>query len=304
MARQDPHAKLFARLHPTSEELAKVKAAEKSGDAKRLIDELGALDRKYKARSIDSLGVDKKIISTEASRESAAGTLTLEALPASSLGLLAGLKLSNDLSCDCVVPFQFQRLDVYTNMSGPEQGGVARGVLGANRYTANEYTVWNPGDTDGKTRVHIVGQMHISFGAQLPQSGRWCLIHPSGSLLIRGHSRVVGHGNMTTSYDAKVWVDYYQVLEVGGTLVELSGGGIHYDGTRSEDRTKYFNSDRYLPPRYVFFNAPHANDYINLTLRIEVDTAANEDGLATGVVDLFGFFANGTHDFDTFVVKA
>ncbi len=41
-----------------------------------------------------------------------------------------------------------------------------------------------------------------------------------------------------------------------------------------------------------------------LTLRLEVDTAANEDGLATGVIDQFGFPAVMTDDYDTFVVKA
>lgn len=301
--KRDPLAGLFAGLRPTEDELAKIKAAEH--DPQKFVQLLGELDRKYKVRSLETLGVDKKLINPQASRP-VIGEITAAypfAVP-SGFGMLGQLAASKQLACDCVVPFQFRRLDVYNSISGPEQNQVARGMLGAMRWGANEYTVWNPGDTTGKGRVHIYGQMHISFSANIPQAGRWCLIHPSGTLRIRGHSRVVGHGNMTTSYDAKVWVDYYQVLEVGGTLVEISGGRIHYDGTRSEDRTKYFTSDRYLPPRYLFFNVPGPGNTLLLTLRLEVDTAANEDGLATGVIDQFGFLANSTEDYDTFVIKA
>ncbi len=302
--KQDPLAKLFTGLRPTEDELAKIKAAER--DPQQYVRLLGDLDRKYKVRSLETLKVDRKLINPQAFRSATEGLTTAYqrvAIP-SGFSVIGQLFTDNQLACDCVVPFRFRRLDVYSSMSGPEQNQVARGMLGAMRWNANEYTVWNPGDTTGKTRVPLYGQMHISFSADVPQAGRWCLIHPSGSLFIRGHSRVVGHGNMTTSYDAKVWVDYYQVLEVGGTLVEISGGGIHYDGTRSEDRTTYFNADRYLPPRYIFFNAPHAGDTLLLTLRIEVDTEANEDGIATGVIDQFGFLANSTGDYDTFVIKA
>lgn len=307
---QDPLAKLFAKLHPTEEELAELKAAERSGDVSLFVRALGELDRRYKARSIDTLGIDRKLVASDASRPAKQEIATAYPFTVQSSAeppvfhRIGELLASKELRCDCLVPFKFRRLDVYSSMSGPEESEVARGILGAMRWGANEYTVWNPGDTTGKTRVHVYGQMHISFSASLPQAGRWCLIHPSGPLMIRGHSRVVGHGNMTTSYDAKVWVDYYQVLQVGGTLVEISGGGIHYDGTRSEDRTKYFNSDRTLPPRYVFFNAPAAGETLLLTLRIEVDTAANEDGLATGVIDEFGLPANVTEQYDTLVIKA
>lgn len=300
--KQDPLAKLFAGLRPTKDELAKIKAAE--GDPIKFVQLLGELDRKYKVRSLETLGVDKKLINAQACHPVTEDIRAYPFAGQSGFGIIGQLTASKQLACDCVVPFKFQRLEVYNSISGPEQNQVARGMLGAMRWGANEYTVWNPGDTTGKTRVPLYGQMHISFSADIPQAGFWCLIHPSGTLLIRGHSRVVGHGNSTTSYDANVWVDYFQVLEVGGTLVEISGGEIHYDGTRSEDRTKYFNADRYLPPRYIFFNAPRAGDTLLLTLRIEVDTSANEDGLATGVIDQFGFLANSTDDYDTFATKA
>lgn len=304
-SKQDPYAELFARLRPTEEELSRLRSIERAGDWEAFAEQVSKLDRKYKSRSIGMLSVDEKLINPEAARP-----LVEEVLPAREFagqlhaGLLADLFGSKQLACECLVPFQFRGLDVYNSMSGPEQNGVARGMIGAIRYGANEYSVWNPGDTSGTTRVHMWGQMHITFSAEIPQAGRWCLIHPSGTLRIRGHSRVVGHGNFTTSYDAKVWVDYFQVLYVGASLVELSGGEIHYDGTRSEDRTRHFNSDRYLPPRYLFFNAAHAGDRLVLSLRMEVDTAANEDGLALGVIDQFGFLANLTTDYDTFVIKA
>jgi len=302
--KRDPLANMFVRLRPTEDELAKVKAAER--DPQKFVQVLGKLDRKYKVRSLETLGVDKKLINPQASRAATkeiTPTLQRTIMP-SGFGVIGQLVTSNQLACDCLVPFSFRGLDVYNSMSGPEMYEVTRGIIGANRYGDNEYSVWNPGDTTGKTRVHLFGQMHISFSADLPQAGRWCLFHPSGFLDIHGHSRVVGHGNSTTSYDAKVWIDYFQVLEVGGTLIEISGGEIHYDGTRSEDRTKYFDADRYLPPRYLFFNVPRAGDTLLLTLRIEVDTAANEDGLALGVIDQFGFPAVLSHDYDTFVIKA
>lgn len=303
-ARGDPLANLFAKLRPSPEKLAAVKAAERSGDTARFTELLAELDRASKVRSVRSLALDRKLVNDKASRVLAEAERAVRvAPPTSAASILAQLAGKGELACDCVVPFQFQRLDVYGAMSGPEQDEVARGMLGAMRWYANEYTVWNPGDTDGKTRVPMYGQMHISFGATIPRGGRWCLVHPSGTLLLRGHSRVVGHGNMTTSYDAKVWVDYFQVLQVGGNLLEISGGQIHYDGTRSEDRTKYFTADRFLPPRSLFFNA-QAGTTLLLTLRVEIDTEANEDGIATGVVDQFGFLANSTGDYDTFVVKA
>jgi len=296
---QDPLAKLFTGLRPTAAELAKLKAAE--ADPKQFSRLLAELDRKYKVRSIDTLGLDKKLINTQAFLPAgAAEGFEVQA----GLGVVAQLLQAEQACPSSTVPFAFRGLEVYNNMAGPEQTDVARGMLGAMRWGANEYTVWNPGDTRGTTRVHLYGEMQISFGAVIPQAGRWCLVHPSGSLLIRGHSRVVGHGNSTTSYDAKVWIDYYQVLTIGGTVIEISGGEVFYDGTRSEDRTRSFNADSFLPPRGVTFDAPRAGDTLLLALRIDVDTAANEDGLATGVIDQFGFLANSTDDYDTLVVKA
>src|SRR5262245_58737452 len=301
--KRDPLARLFAALRPNKDELAELKAAERSKDLEQFVRRLGELDRKYKMRSLETLVVDEKLINTEAFRPASEEIKPAYPVQSHFEAIVGQLAASKQLACDCIVRFWFRRLNVYNNMSGPERNEVARGLLGARRDYANEYSVWNPGDTDGKTRVHINGQMHITFDSGIPEAGRWCLILPSGNLYVRGHSRVVGHGNMTTSYDAKVWVDYYQVISVGDTLVEISGGDIHYDGTRSEDRTMNFNADRNLPPRYLFFNAPRAGDTLSLSLRIEVDTAANEDGLATGVIDMFGFPANTTRDYDSFVIK-
>ena len=65
MNKKDPLAKLFLGLRPTKDELAKVKAAE--GDPIRFAKVLRDLDRKYKVRSLQTLGVDKKVINEQAS---------------------------------------------------------------------------------------------------------------------------------------------------------------------------------------------------------------------------------------------
>jgi hypothetical protein len=83
----------------------------------------------------------------------------------------------------------------------------------------------------------------------------------------------------------------------------MAGGQIHYDGTRSEDRTTNFNNDLVLDPRYLFFHA-NAGEGITLDFRLEADTAANEDGIAIVVVDAFGFPANTKRDYDTFAVRS
>ena len=219
--KRDPLARLFAGLRPNKDELAELKAAERSKDLEQFVRRLGELDRKYKMRSLETLGVDEGLINTKAFQPASEEIEPAYPVQSQSAAIVGQLAASKQLACDCIAPFRFRRLDVYNN---------------------------------------------------------------------------------TTSYDAKVWVDYYQVISVGDTLVEISGGEIHYDGTRSEDRTMNFNADRNLPPRYLFFNAPRAGDTLSLSLRIEVDTAANEDGLATGVIDMFGFPANTTHDYDSFVI--
>ncbi len=297
--RPDPLAKLLTGLRPTPAELAKLAAAESS--PKQFVDLLGQLDRKYKVRSLESLGVDKKLIYAQALLPASAAQ---EFPTQSGLGPIGQLLEANQACEGTTVPFKFRALEVYQNMLGPAQTGVARGMLGAMRWAANEYTVWNPGETSGKTRVHLYGQARIVFGAEIPRAGKWCLAAPSGALLIRGHSRVVGHGNSTTSYDAKVWVSYYQMLALGDTILEVSQTDVAYDGTRSEDRTRYFTADGFLPPRGIFFDAPRAGDSLLLFLCLNVDTAANEDGLAVGVIDQFGFLANSTDDYDTLVTKA
>jgi hypothetical protein len=125
---------------------------------------------------------------------------------------------------------------------------------------------------------------------------------PEGIHWVNGHSRVVGHGNSSTSYDAKVWVKHFMVLRAGGRLLEIAGGQLHYDGTRSADRTRNFENELVFAPRYLFFQA-NRDDKVTLEFCLDVDTAANEDGIAIVVIDAFGFLANLTNDLDTFMVK-
>jgi hypothetical protein len=303
-------SELFASLRPSDEEIDALRKVERSGDVEQFTNQLAALDRKYKVRSIERLkGIEKQRINQRASRRALKqidrSQVVSVAMP--NLGVLATLADAfgtKRLACDCVVPFAFAGVTVSGSMTGPEPTQVARGVIGIARDYSDEYTVSNWGDTSGKTRVPLGGQIHITFEAQLPQAGRWCLIHPAGYLFVQGQSRVVGHGNATTSYDAKVWFHYYQLLYTdSGTLIEISGGQVHYDGTRSEDRTKYFDASRELLPRYVFFDVQQPSTLV-LSLRLEIETEANEDGIAIGVANLFGFPANRTQDYDTFVVRA
>ena len=94
----------------------------------------------------------------------------------------------NKLACDCVVPFAWVGLTAHSAMSGLDQNDVTRGMLGARRDFSDEYTVSNPGDTAGKGRVPLYGQLNITFEATLPQAGRWCLLMPAGELWIRGNT--------------------------------------------------------------------------------------------------------------------
>ncbi len=292
----DPLARLFAGLTPTESELARLRNAEKNPQRHDQL--LRALDKKYDRRQLTELGIRQDRINPGAFSQATA-VLSASRIP----DLLQQAGPTPTPQQQPPVPFTFRRLDVYNSMSGPELSDVHLGILGAARESANDYTVWNPGDTSGTTRVHIGGQMHISFAAEIPKTGNWYLLHPAGTVVIRGHSRVVGHGNSSTCYDAKVRVNYYQVLEVGTQLLEIAGGEIHYDGTRSEDRTRDFSADMELPARYVPFHA-NQGETLLLTLRIEVGTEANEDGLATGVIDMFGLPANRASDYDTLVYPA
>jgi len=311
MKAKDPVAELLEPLlsqsRETKDDLVALRAIEKSGNAESFRQAIADLDRKTKHRGLERIKeLDQKLINQKAfARAVAKGTqYTMPTtLKPSSSSLLAELFQTQGIKCDCVVPFTWMGLNAFGNMTGPNRNDVYQGILGANRQYTGEYTVTNPGDTDGKGRVPLNGQMHMTFEASVPQTGRWCLLMPAGDLWVRGHSKVVGQGNSTTSYDAKVWIDYYQLLIVGSTLVEIAGGEIHYDGTRSESRTRYFDADVVLGPRYLFFNA-NSGDRVVLSVRIEVDTAANEDGTAVGTVDYFGFPANTKTDYDTFLIRA
>ena len=160
--------------------------------------------------------MDKHLINLNASHSAFTDQANYSFMQKSQFGIVNQLAENKQLAVECLIPFKFQGLDIFNNMAGPEKKKVDRGMIGAMRSGVDEYTVLNPGETSGKTRKHIDGQMHITFRAIIPTTGKLCLIHPAGRLLIRGYSRVVGHGNMTTSYDAKVWVDYSQILLAGG----------------------------------------------------------------------------------------
>ena len=298
-SKHDLFTKLLTELRPTKDELARVKAAE--SDPKTFIKLLGELDRKYKGRTLKDLGVDAKLINPNAFRIIAEGATTNRYQPETfGYNVFNQILMGNEDSCDCVVPFRFSGLNVYSDISGPELNQVERGILGAAQWYTNEYTISNPGDTTGKTRIRKVGQLYITFTADLPTARRWCVILPSGRLFIRGHSKVVGHGNSTTSYDAKVNVEYFQFLTLGNQFLEMGGATIHEDGTRSESRTKSFNGDLDLSPRYFCFSG---GGELELSMILEVIADANEDGLATVAIHQFGFPANSTYDYDTVVTK-
>ena len=106
-------------------------------------------------RSLETLGVDEGLINTKAFRPASDEIKPAYIVQPQFAAIVGQLAASKQLACDCIVPFRFRRLDVYNNMSGPERNEVAHGILGANRDYANEYTVWNPGDTDKWFTVHL-----------------------------------------------------------------------------------------------------------------------------------------------------
>jgi hypothetical protein len=302
MATKDA-GRVLETLRTSEEEFARLKAIERSGDVAEYAKAMGALEKRQALRGLATVkGLDKGKINGAAFR-AADDPLLRRATPNVAPALVAGLLQSRRVACDCLVPFGFASLKTFGALSGPDLTDVRNGILGAVRLTDAEYTVNNPGTTDGKTRMPLNGQMHLTFTASIPTTGRYYVLLPAGNLWVRGHTKVVGHGNATTSYDAKVWVDYYQLLYHEGDLLEIAGGGIHYDATRSESRTKYFNQDVVLEPRYVVFQAA-AGEQLVLSLRLELDTEANEDGVAVAVVDYFGFPANLETDYDTFLIRS
>lgn len=295
---------ILLSLRPTAQETKNLIKLEKEGDREKFNREFRKIDKKYATRTLQRVpGLKKGLINPNAFKISDKQNSELTKLSGlAHPNIIASLLETKEIGCDCLIPFKFDGLKVYGSIGGPESSVVARGMLGAVRWNTGEYSVFNPGDTTGKTRVHVSGQLYIRFNAFLPKSGRYCLLIPAGALQIKGSSRVVGHGNFSTSFDAKAWVDFYSVLQCENQLLELSGGEIHYDATRSEDRTKFFEREIMFEPRYIFFTG-NRNDEVLLTLRLEVDTAANEDGISNVMIDQFGFLSNATNDHNTLLIK-
>jgi hypothetical protein len=295
---------LLSKLRPSNEEFKQLIALQKAGKMDAFNSLAIKLDKKYGAMKLSDIPkVDKKLINNKA--VIVATGQSIKDLAIAQLGTvnaaLSGL-LEQEQSCDCIVPFCFTGLTINSPMTGPANNDVTRGVLGAQAWYDGEYELFNPGDTDGTTRVPMVGSLDINFQAQITRGGNYLLLVPTGGLDIVGWTYVHGHGNSTTCYDAKVWVRYFQILASGNNLVEMTGNDIAYDGTRSEERTKWFNQELYLPARYLTVGAS-ANSTIDLILRCEVHTEANSDGKAKGKIACFGFLANTKDDYNTIAVR-
>jgi len=299
----DRATELLASLRPSKEELASLHRAERAADPAEFERHVERLDRKYKARTLEAIkGIDQKLINRRAYRRASEGGQPSWRTPVAAAAIVASLVGKKLVTCECIVPFRFRGLHTFGSMAGADGDQAQRGVVGAHRYYDDEYTVANYGDTEGRMRLHLDGQMQIEFGAELPKTARYCLICPSGHLVIRGRSRVAGRGNFAAADDARIRVDFHQAVQAGDVLLELCGGNVHSDGARTSERTGTFAEDVYLEPRYLFLEA-RANDLLRLTLRLEIEAEANVDGVAVAVVDTFGFFANSTRDHDTFVLE-
>jgi hypothetical protein len=202
-----------------------------------------------------------------------------------------------------IVPFDYTGLTTHHSMGGAETIHTVQGVLGAVSTSSNKYLVHNSGESNDKDRVPVDGELRINFKATIPTAGTWYVLLPSTErFLMKGHSQVVGHGNSTTSWDAKVLFTFNQTLKLGTKVLQHSEQRILSDQTRSEDRTKNFSKDSAMPKRYVRFEAV-GGEVLWLNLELEVDTSANEDGTAIGFIDHFGFLSNSDGDAGTFVVK-
>ena len=296
---------LTSKMRIYESDVKQINEYERSKDIEKLTSALISLDKKQSGIDLsDVIGIDSKTINYEAIKVSESKSFNVhEAAMQMNPSILSHLILIEEIECDCIVPFCFDRMKVNGNINGPATNDVTRGVIGANRYYETEYRIYNSGDTSGTTRVHKVGSLDILFSAIIPSDDRYCLLHPVGDIWIRGKSRVLGHGNSTTCFDSKIWVDYFSFLHLDGNIIESAHKDIHYDGTRSEDRTKYFSKDIKLTPHYLFFNA-NAGQKIELLLRIQIDTAANRDGKTWGWINIFGLPANMKSDYDTMIIKS
>jgi len=295
---------LMAQMQPSDVERATLKRLERQVSAAELERAVARLDRKYEKLTLDQVpGIDRKLVNAKPAimkdvlgRERVAFQKSVSAFDD-----LVGL-VTQEATANCLIPFTFQALQIYGGITGPAISDVRQGMLGAGRQADGEYTLTNLGDTDGKGRVPIDGQLAIVFGAEIPQAGTYYLLMPSGLFFVNGSTRVKGHGNFTTCYDSKASVQMVQSLYAGETCLEYSGPwSIHSDGTRSEDRTKYFDKDIQYDSRFIQFYAS-GPCYLTLYYWLFGHTECNEDGKAWVTIDLFGFPANTKHDYDTLVV--
>ncbi len=278
---------------------------ERSKDPKKFARAMTVRDKRDALGRIEFLEHgDRATLNREALVPIAASEQAVHVGPAADIAaLLVHLAGIGQLGCNCVTPFKFESVTVGDAMSGPELTDVRNGVMGAFRRVEGEYTVTNTGETDTTTRVSRAGSISINFSAAAPASGNYYLLLPGANLLARGYTRVIGHGNYSTSYDAKVFVDTETILEVGSLVVENTLQRVHDDGTRSEDRTTFFDRSFALAPRWVRFQAG-ANALVSMKYVLVVDTEANVDGLAIGVVNRFGFLANSKNNYGTLLIRA
>ncbi len=291
------------RIHEAENKM--IHELEKQGETDKLIKLHAKLDKMQAGVTLDQVaGISNKVVNKTAFMVKETNEPNMiESAAIINPSVLATLTKIEEIKCNCIIPFAFDRLRVLDNISGPANNDVTRGIIGANRYYDSEYMIFNPGDTNGTTRVHSVGSLDILFSAVMPATDRYCLLLPVGNLWINGKSRVLGHGHSWNCYDSKIWFDYFSFLHLDGNILEASHTDLFYDGTRSEDRTKVFYKIIKFSPRYLFFSA-NAGQKLELIMRIQVDTAANEDGKTWGYVNMFGFPANDKTDYDTMVIRS
>ncbi len=305
--KSDAFIELMTKVHTSADEATALRALEQSGKSTEFKEALLALDRKERLKQLKDLkGVDQKKLSPNAFR-------VMTSLDQAAL-TPARWQKTRTWAIETLIPVPFKE-EYYTPlaysgayvsnaMTGPNKPDPKNfdGIMGVVRAHNGEYTVSNPGDPSwGKTRVSISGQVSIDYSGVLPRTGNYSLYLDSNLLLIKGFTRVIGEGDSTCSYDAKVWVRLGVGVEVAGTLVDYSDEQIHYDGTRSENRGVNFNEPRLVEYRSVNLTG-NAGDAVKLKFLLDIEASANREGLAAGVVDTFGFVANTPEDYMPAVV--
>lgn len=306
MKKEKDQYEFTSKMRFFGEDEKEIAKLEKSGDTDKLTEAMIRLDKKQAGVMLSDIpGFDSKLINYEAFivrddlPDQASFTKGYDKV------LRSGSVQSTSIKSKRIIPFKFRQVKTNGYISGPEVTEVTRGVLGVHRFHQNEYSIFNPGDTSTLRRIHRTGSLDIEFSAYIPVSGQYMLMLPSGQLTIWGMTRVLGHGNFTTCYDAKVWVDFFYFLSDdidNNKYIEASHVEIHYDGTRDTDSTRYFFRVIDLPARYVVFNAS-AGKQIVLILKARIDTAANKDGKVWGYFQMFGLPAKTKTDYDTVLIK-